>query len=86
MDILPYLPKQDAQSNPRGHGSCKFSSVLSKVQTGKFDRSAQFTYNTHQRAGRIDAEPMKDQSRLSAFLVVNFSLSAAEQAATLLNK
>ncbi len=84
MDILPYLPKQDAQSNPRGYGSCKFSSVLSKVQTGKPDKGQKIKCYDHQRAGRIDAEPMNDQSRLSAFLVVNCSLSAAEQAAALL--
>ena len=70
MGALSCLWQQNSQSNQRGYRSLEFSSVLSKVQTGKFDRGKEFGYNDHQRAGRKDAEPMneREKSRSSSAL------------------
>ena len=58
MDTLSNLRQQDSRQNTGRYGAEKLSALLPQMQTGVFDRSKGFTNNGHQRASRIDAEPM----------------------------
>lgn len=56
-DTMPCLRKQNENTDMGRYGTENFLSIA-KMQTGKFDWSKRFMSNRHQRAGRIDSEPM----------------------------
>lgn len=47
MDTLPCLWKQNEGADTERYGTKKLSPLLSEVQTGKFDRSKEFTSKSH---------------------------------------
>ena len=58
MDTVSVLRKSDADKNQERYGASQFSSVLSKMQAGTDRECPTIKHHHHQRARRIDAEPM----------------------------
>lgn len=88
MAPLPGLRKQDPHQADISDGAAKLPPVLPQMQSGDAHQCGKISYIRYQRAGRLDAEPITSEMKVSRssalffrFLCMHMPLKSACQAA-----